>query len=103
MKRPVGTFGSLLLGSWVALAVQGQLTENSVQRPSDDEIRRLLVQKSLAAYSGACPCPESRNRSGDRCGGNSAYNRPGGERPLCYPSDVTAEMIGRYRGELAKQ
>jgi hypothetical protein len=103
MKRRARTVASLLLASWAALAAQGQLPPNAVQTPSDDEIRRLLVQKSLAAYPGVCPCPESRNRSGNRCGGNSAYSRPGGEQPLCYLSDVTAEMISRYREELAKR
>jgi hypothetical protein len=83
--------GSLLFVGFAVLAVQSQPT------PSDDEIRRLLVQQSLAAYDGSCPCPESRNGSGNRCGGNSAYSRPGGQQPLCYPSDVTVEMISAYR------
>ncbi len=65
--------------------------------PSDDEIRRLLMQRSIAGYSGNCPCPESINSAGRRCGGSSAYSKPGGSQPLCYPSDVTAEMIQQYR------
>jgi hypothetical protein len=73
------------------------------QKLSDSEVRLLLVQESIAAYNGACPCPETRNSRGARCGGNSAYSRPGGSRPLCYPTDVTDAMIQRYRDLLAKQ
>lgn len=68
---------------------------------TDDEIRKLLIQRSIAAYSGNCPCPYSVMRNGRRCGGNSAYSKPGGASPLCYPTDVTAAMIDRYR-KLAK-
>jgi len=36
-------------------------------------------------------------RNGRRCGGNSAYSKPGGASPLCYARDVTDEMVERYR------
>jgi hypothetical protein len=36
-------------------------------------------------------------RNGRACGGRSAYSRPGGAAPLCYPTDVTAAMIDAYR------
>jgi hypothetical protein len=68
---------------------------------SDDEIRRRIVQDSIASYTGACPCPESVNRAGRRCGGNSAYSRPGGAKPFCYVEDVTKEMVDRYRQHLS--
>ena len=32
-------------------------------------------------------------RNGRRCGKTSAYIRPGGAHPMCYPVDVTADMI----------
>lgn len=35
-------------------------------------------------YVGTCDCPYDRMRNGRRCGGNSAYSRPGGRNPLCY-------------------
>lgn len=63
---------------------------------SDDEIRRILIQQSIASYSGNCPCPYSRANNGSRCGKRSAYSRPGGVSPLCYPSDVTAALVKRY-------
>ena len=35
-------------------------------------------------YIGRCECPYDLMRNGRRCGGNSAYSRPGGARPSCY-------------------
>jgi len=54
----------------------------------DAEIALLLLKASRAAYPGNCPCPDDRDRAGRRCGGRSAYSRPGGYAPLCYPHDV---------------
>ena len=65
-------------------------------RLSDDEIRQILIDQSIAGYSGSCPCPYNRARNGSRCGARSAWNRAGGASPLCYRSDVTQEMIDRY-------
>jgi hypothetical protein len=64
---------------------------------SDDEIRDILIQQSISRYSGNCPCPYNTDRAGRRCGKRSAYSKPGGASPLCYPQDVTEEMIERYR------
>ncbi|MCB1383247.1 MAG: SH3 domain-containing protein [Notoacmeibacter sp.] len=35
-------------------------------------------------YVGRCDCPYDRMRNGRRCGGNSAYSKPGGRNPICY-------------------
>lgn len=89
---------TLVNAAWTMSVVAVGLTAHPQSNgPSNDEIRRLLMQRSIASYSGNCPCPESRNSAGRRCGGNSAYSKPGGSRPLCYPSDVTDEMIRRHR------
>ena len=64
---------------------------------SDSKIRQLLIQQSISSYSGSCPCPYNVIRNGRRCGGNSAYSKPGGAEPLCYDSDVSAKMVERYR------
>ncbi len=42
-------------------------------------------------------------RNGRACGGRSAYSRPGGRAPLCYPSDVSETMIKNYRARLAER
>jgi len=64
---------------------------------SDEEIRRYLVAESIASYSGNCPCPFNADRAGRRCGGRSAYSRPGGRSPFCYPSDITDQQVKRAR------
>ncbi len=64
---------------------------------TDAEIKQEIIRESIASYSGSCPCPYSRDRAGRRCGGRSAYSRPGGASPLCYESDVTQKMVDDYR------
>jgi len=63
----------------------------------DAEIKQQIVRQSIAAHSGGCPCPYSKDRAGRNCGRRSAYSKPGGNSPLCYPEDVTAEMVRRYK------
>ncbi|MBO6816401.1 MAG: SH3 domain-containing protein [Rhizobiaceae bacterium] len=65
--------------------------------PSVAQIKQLLIQRSHAYYSGNCPCPYNTTASGRRCGGRSAYSRPGGASPLCYPSDVSEAMVAEYQ------
>ncbi len=83
----------LLIAFFLALqscvAVSEELT--------DDQIRKTLIEQSIRSYSGACPCPYNVMRNGRKCGGNSAYSKPGGAEPLCYDTDVTDEMVERYR------
>ena len=55
-----------------------------------------IIAESLASYPGNCPCPEYRDRAGRRCGKRSAWYRAGGYAPLCYPSDVTEDMISKW-------
>jgi hypothetical protein len=64
---------------------------------SDDSIKQAIVQASIASYPSVCACPYSIMRNGRACGGRSAYSRPGGYAPICYPADVTPEMIRQYR------
>ena len=64
---------------------------------SDAEIKKNLIKQSIRSYSGACPCPYSVMRNGRRCGKNNAYSKPGGAEPLCHDTDVSDEMIDRYR------
>lgn len=65
--------------------------------PSDAQIRQILIDESIAAYSGNCPCPYNTASNGSRCGRRSAYSREGGAAPLCYPKDVSKEMVQEYR------
>jgi hypothetical protein len=64
---------------------------------TDAAIRQAIIQDSLAAYHGNCPCPYNTDRRGHSCGGRSAYSRPGGYAPLCYAKDVSDEAVKAYR------
>ncbi len=66
---------------------------------TDFEIRKILIRDSIASYPGNCPCPYSTARNGSRCGGRSAWSRPGGESPYCYPKDVPDSAVQVYRDE----
>ena len=82
-----------------ALAVElGGAGAPAAAMQSDAQIRRAIIQASIRAYPSSCPCPYSVDRAGRRCGGRSAYSRPGGYAPKCYPDDVTAADIREWRG-----
>jgi hypothetical protein len=69
-------------------------------------IAAIIVQASRDQYHATgrpCACPDDSMRNGRACGGRSAYSRPGGASPLCYPSDVTAAMIDSYRQRQASR
>jgi hypothetical protein len=71
-----------------------------VKRLTDAQIKKLLIQASIDEYPGNCPCPYNQASNGSRCGKRSAWSREGGYSPLCYPADVTAEMVQAYRTEV---
>jgi hypothetical protein len=63
-------------------------------------IAAIIVKASRDQYYATghpCACPDDLMRNGRACGGRSAYSRPGGAEPLCYPTDVTQSMIEAYR------
>jgi hypothetical protein len=76
---------------WIAVA-RGPLT--------NDQVRQQMIQDSISAYLGTghpCACPYNSARNGSSCGSRSAYSRPGGAEPLCYPRDVTDGMVLDWR------
>jgi len=79
-----------------ALLIAGSAVARDV-RPTDDEVRQRIIAESIAGYPGNCACPYSTMRNGHRCGGRSAYSRPGGRAPICYYDDVTEAMVMRWR------
>jgi hypothetical protein len=90
----------------LALVVIG-ITGSSAQQSalSDAAVRDAIVSDSRASYYRAghpCACPEDLARNGSRCGARSAHDRPGGATPLCYASEVTADMVARYRARPAR-
>jgi hypothetical protein len=71
------------------------------QPTTDAQIRERLIQASLASYRGNCPCPYNTMRNGRQCGANSAYSKPGGAAPLCFPKDVPQSMVDAFRARMS--
>jgi cell division septation protein DedD len=92
MRRLVGILILLLLGA-----------AYPVKAKTDQEIKQEIIRQSIAGYAGNCPCPYNTDRAGRRCGKRSAHSRPGGYAPLCYESDVTAQMVAGYRRRIGEQ
>jgi hypothetical protein len=70
------------------------------QQLDDSQIRQQVIQESVGAYLATghpCACPYNSARNGSSCGGRSAYSRPGGASPLCYPADVTDGMVVEWK------
>jgi hypothetical protein len=67
---------------------------------TDAQVRERIIKESIANYSGSCPCPYNTARNGSRCGGRSAYSRPGGQAPICYSEDISDDMVRRYRSNM---
>ena len=85
---------------WIVLqtALAAILAAQAVQaKPPDAEVRQRIVEESIEAYPGNCPCPYNSDRAGRRCGKRSAYDRPGGYSPKCYPSDVSEAEVKAYK------
>lgn len=81
----------------VTLEPKNQQPIRQTQQLSEAAIAQILIDRSKAYYSVNCPCPYNTDRAGRRCGGRSAYSRPGGASPLCYPRDISLQMIADYR------
>lgn len=64
---------------------------------SKDEIKQQIIDASIEAYPGNCPCPYNSMRNGRQCGGRSAWSREGGYSPVCYKKEVTDEMIKEWK------
>jgi hypothetical protein len=74
--------------------------------PSDDEIKKMMIKEEAEAYfnrmqargnAGTCPCPYSINRAGNRCGDSSAYVKPRGESPWCYPKNISKAELESWK------
>lgn len=85
------------IGIFAVSALSLAFTQPAFARQSDVQIKRQIIEESIASYPGNCPCPYNVDRAGRSCGGRSAYSRPGGRSPKCYPSDVSAAEVAAYR------
>jgi hypothetical protein len=81
----------------IVLAVAAFTVGGHAWAQSDAQIKQQLIRQSIASYPSSCPCPYNIDRAGRRCGARSAYSRPGGYAPLCFPADVTQAMVREAR------
>jgi hypothetical protein len=67
---------------------------------TNDQVRQQIIQQSVADYHATChrcACPYDLECNGRSCGRVSAYSRPGGAAPMCYPTDVNDGMVADWR------
>jgi len=84
-------------GGLVVAAIIAALALSAASAQSDAQVKLQIIRQSLAAYPGPCPCPYSLMRNGRSCGGRSAYSRPGGYAPICYPADIGQADVAAWR------
>ncbi|MUI15043.1 hypothetical protein GJV26_21625 [Massilia dura] len=65
----------------------------------EQQVKKQIIEESIAAYPGRCPCPYNSARNGSSCGGRSAWSKKGGYAPICYEKEVTKEMVRQWRAE----
>ena len=87
---------SLILMMLVAVPFGSAISEPL----TDQQIRERIIAQDIAAYAGNCPCPYNRASNGSRCGGRSAWSRPGGASPRCFADDVTDSAVRQFRVRL---
>ena len=93
------TIGGRVAAAAVAVTAAALAFGGPAAAQTDAQTKQRIIRESIAAYSGSCPCPYNTDRAGRRCGQRSAYTRPGGAAPICYPEDVTPQMIRAARGD----
>ncbi|PWD82987.1 hypothetical protein [Ignatzschineria cameli] len=72
-------------------------TSNLAYAQSDDEIKNIIIQQSIASYPKSCACPYNSAKNGSRCGKRSAYSKKGGYTPKCYPEDISPREIKEWK------
>jgi hypothetical protein len=86
--------------SVAALLILAATSAFAAEPLTDAQIREAIVKGSVAAYLATghpCACPYNLARNGSSCAGRSAYSRPGGAEPLCYPGDVSDGMVADWK------
>src|SRR5712692_9831052 len=91
---------SRVIGTVVALTILSACGAAAREPLSDAQVRQAIIQDSIARYQATghpCACPYNPARNGTSCGRRSAYSRPGGASPLCFPQDVSDGMVAAWR------
>jgi hypothetical protein len=91
---------SRIIGTVVALIILSAGPALAREPLSDAQVRDAIIQESIARYQATghpCACPYNLARDGKQCGRRSAYSRPGGAQPFCFPQDVSDGMLASWR------
>jgi starvation-inducible outer membrane lipoprotein len=69
----------------------------ALQQLSDNRIRQKIMQQSQARYGGRCVCPyQTHDLHGRTCKGRHEVIKID-PKPICYPRQVTSEMVNDWR------
>lgn len=82
----------IFMGLCLAFSVEAKQSSQNT-----DAIKKQIIKQSIESYPGNCACPYHSASNGSRCGKRSAYHGAGGYTPICYPEDVTAQMMKEHK------
>ena len=88
------------IASAIALVLIVTAPTQAKTPPTDADIQQQIIRESVAAYQATghpCACPYNSARNGSNYGGRSAYTKRGGASPICYPSDVSDQMVADWK------
>jgi hypothetical protein len=88
-----------LMVALAAVILWANIVHAQSAKLTDAQIAAKIIEDSRNSYYATghpCACPYDRARNGSSCGGRSAYSRPGGAEPKCYPKDVSKSEIDSY-------
>ena len=84
-RNRTGWISSNLLSSEKPVIKPAPTTTRTLPAQAAAPVRQSRAgQPTRQPYVGTCDCPYDLMRNGRRCGGRSAYSRPGGRNPQCY-------------------
>lgn len=90
-------FARIVFQSSIVIAFVPALDEGHTQTFNCDipvpTLKDQMIGESITRYPGNCPCPYNRDARGRRCGKRSAWDRQNGYSPLCFPADITPDMV----------
>jgi endonuclease YncB( thermonuclease family) len=84
----------IALAAILLLAACGDADANA-----DNRLRDELIARSIAGYSGQCPCPYSTRRGGAACGDQSSYAQGNRRGLYCFRKDIPAAVLAQHRGK----
>lgn len=97
MAYPHNTTPQRFRKSFIASAALACLAFAPAHADQIQEPAASIIAASIAGYSGVCACPYQLKSNGAKCGRSSAYSRPGGDRLICFPDDVTPDDLAALK------